>query len=81
LATQPICLLAQHQLFFSSDHPACQFAYPAPQSYGSDAGAGGGVVGGGGGVVGGGGGAAQPICLLAQHQVFFSSDQPACQFA
>merc|ERR1719188_2515281 len=33
---QPFFSLSQHHAFLSSDHPACQFEYPASQSYGLD---------------------------------------------
>merc|ERR1712060_451473 len=36
---QPLPLLEQHQAFLATDQPACQFAKPATQSYGSAMGA------------------------------------------
>merc|ERR1719291_926365 len=49
----PFCSLSQHHAFLSSDQPACQFEYPASQSYGLDVPASGSPTGSGPSVAGG----------------------------
>merc|ERR1719458_2188374 len=66
----------QHHSFFGTLHPACQFANPSAQLYGS-AGAGGmvGITGGNTGTKGGGAVGGQPRWWTRQHHAFLSAAQ------